>query len=213
MARGATVSKTEQDRDESFRTHMTLTSRHGTCFASSRSNRRTTTAAGEWGGLSRFCATHYFSSSPSMATFARLSLFLFLLLGIVSASRFETVRSSLPHRPSRSKRVSRRSCKAPSNTDISACFPALGFTTPSSVPASTNGWWCDPVNEYAFLGFSYEVTHCEYPYSFFFSFINSFIFLFLGQSLSQLQKDFANIRNTFHGRYVRLYGACDKEGF
>jgi exo-beta-1,3-glucanase (GH17 family) len=64
---------------------------------------------------------------------------------------------------------------------------------PSDVPASTNGWWCDPVNEYAFLGFSYEVTAC--------------------QSLSQLQREFADIRNNFNGRYVRLYGVCDREGF
>jgi hypothetical protein len=130
------------------------------------------------GVLSRFRATHYFLSFSSMATLARLSLFVCLLLGIVSASRFETVRSSEPHRPSRSKRVSRRSCQAPPNTDISACFPALGFTTPSSVPASTNGWWCDPVNEYAFLGFSYEVTACEHPNGFFLSSINSLLFYF-----------------------------------
>jgi hypothetical protein len=35
----------------------------------------------------------------------------------------------------------------------------------------------------------------------------------LGQSKSQLQKDFADIRNNFNSRYVRLYGACDKPGF
>jgi hypothetical protein len=34
-----------------------------------------------------------------------------------------------------------------------------------------------------------------------------------GQSLSQLKKEFSDIRNRFHGRYVRLYGACDKQGF
>ena len=83
---------------------------------------------------------------------------------------------------------------------------------PSNVPASTNGWWCDPVNEYAFLGFSYEISTCKLPVAFFFPF-NSFRVLYLGQSLSQLQKDFADIRNNFNGRYVRLYGACDNEGF
>ncbi|KAH9176339.1 glycoside hydrolase superfamily [Lactarius sanguifluus] len=122
----------------------------------------------------------------------RLLFFVFLLLGLVSHSGAyhpNDVRSG--HR--RSKGVSRRSCQAPANTNISACFPALGFTTPSDVPASTDGWWCDPVDEYAFLGFSYEVTAC--------------------QSLSQLQKEFADIRNNFNGRYVRLYGACDREGF
>ncbi|KAI0297167.1 glycoside hydrolase superfamily [Russula brevipes] len=71
----------------------------------------------------------------------------------------------------------------------SNCFPAIGFKTPSEVPSSTAGWWCDPTIEYAFLGFSYEVTAC--------------------QSVAQLQRDFSNIRNRFHSRYVRLYGACD----
>lgn len=35
----------------------------------------------------------------------------------------------------------------------------------------------------------------------------------VGQGLPQLEKDFADIRNTFNSRYVRLYGACDREGF
>jgi exo-beta-1,3-glucanase (GH17 family) len=43
------------------------------------------------------------------------------------------------------------------------------------------------------MGFSYEVTAC--------------------QSLSQLQREFKDIKQTFQGRYVRLYGACDKKGF
>ncbi|KZP34335.1 glycoside hydrolase family 17 protein [Athelia psychrophila] len=64
---------------------------------------------------------------------------------------------------------------------------------PSSNPTSLTGWWCNATSEYAFLGFSYEVTDC--------------------QSKSQLTKDFKNIRNTFDGRYVRLYGACDKKGY
>ncbi len=41
------------------------------------------------------------------------------------------------------------------------CFPSLGFTTPFDLPTDTTGWWCDPSTEYAFLGFSYEVTACE----------------------------------------------------
>ncbi|KAF5367137.1 hypothetical protein D9758_003870 [Tetrapyrgos nigripes] len=73
------------------------------------------------------------------------------------------------------------------------CFPALGFKMPSAVPSSTNNWWCDQSTEYAFLGFSYEVTAC--------------------QSRGQLIADFANIRKQFNGRYVRMYGACDRDGF
>ena len=34
-----------------------------------------------------------------------------------------------------------------------------------------------------------------------------------GQSPSQLNAEFADIRNNFNGRYVRLYGACDNDGF
>lgn len=64
---------------------------------------------------------------------------------------------------------------------------------PSSTPSSTDNWWCSPDTEYAFLGFSYEVTACQSP--------------------SQLHKEFQDIRTRFNGRYVRLYGACDRKGF
>jgi hypothetical protein len=40
------------------------------------------------------------------------------------------------------------------------CFPAIGFKTPTAVPSTTNDWWCDKSAEYAFVGFSYEVTEC-----------------------------------------------------
>ncbi|KAG1752938.1 hypothetical protein EDB19DRAFT_1670675 [Suillus lakei] len=82
---------------------------------------------------------------------------------------------------------------APSANGSSSCFPSAGFNMPSSVPSSTDGWWCSPNTEYAFLGFSYEVTAC--------------------QSTSKLNSDFADIKNTFGSRYVRLYGACDRDGF
>ncbi|KAH9957906.1 hypothetical protein BC827DRAFT_1261439 [Russula dissimulans] len=66
-------------------------------------------------------------------------------------------------------------------------------SAPPAVPPSTEGWWCDPSTEYAFVGFSYEVTAC--------------------QSVYQLEKEFADIRNRFRSRYVRIYGACDRPGF
>ncbi len=40
------------------------------------------------------------------------------------------------------------------------CFPAIGFTMPDEVPSSLSSWWCDYSIEYAFMGFSYEVTAC-----------------------------------------------------
>ncbi|EIN11514.1 hypothetical protein PUNSTDRAFT_98632 [Punctularia strigosozonata HHB-11173 SS5] len=64
---------------------------------------------------------------------------------------------------------------------------------PSATPKSLNGWWCDASTEYAFVGFSYEVTAC--------------------QSLKELTAEFLDIRHRFNGRYVRLYGACDRAGF
>ncbi|KAK0493207.1 hypothetical protein EDD18DRAFT_1310725 [Armillaria luteobubalina] len=64
---------------------------------------------------------------------------------------------------------------------------------PATLPSTTNNWWCDMNTEYAFVGFSYEVTAC--------------------QDFNQLQSEFADIRKTFNGRYVRIYGACDREGF
>ncbi|KII92263.1 glycoside hydrolase family 17 protein [Plicaturopsis crispa FD-325 SS-3] len=73
------------------------------------------------------------------------------------------------------------------------CFPALGFPRPLFPPKNLDHWWCSDETEYAFLGFSYEVTAC--------------------QSRSQLLKDFNDIRYHFHSRYVRLYGACDRKGF
>ncbi|KAJ3488920.1 hypothetical protein NLI96_g2499 [Meripilus lineatus] len=78
------------------------------------------------------------------------------------------------------------------NTSTS-CFPALYFKTPSNIPSSLNNWWCKPETEYAFVGFSYEVTAC--------------------QSRAQLNQDFYDIRHRFQSRYIRLYGACDREDF
>lgn len=42
------------------------------------------------------------------------------------------------------------------------CFPALGFKMPATVPSSLDGWWCDSSTEYAFVGFSYEITQCAF---------------------------------------------------
>lgn len=49
----------------------------------------------------------------------------------------------------------------PVGSRSASCFPASGFKMPKDVPESLDGWWCDAVDEYAFLGFSYEVTACE----------------------------------------------------
>jgi len=83
---------------------------------------------------------------------------------------------------------------APATTSNSTglTFPELGFKMPSTVPSSLDGWWTDPHTEYAFVGFSYEISNC--------------------QSQAQLTKDFKNMRTKFNARYVRLYGACVQSG-
>lgn len=43
-----------------------------------------------------------------------------------------------------------------------SCFPALDFVKPATLPKDNTKWWCDASTEYAFVGFSYEVTACEY---------------------------------------------------
>lgn len=100
--------------------------------------------------------------------------------------------------------------RRPVLTSASGCFPGLGFPMPASVPASTSKWWCAPSTEYAFVGFSYEVTDCTCKLHLHILFTRH---SFLGQSLSKLQTDFLNIRQKFKGRYVRMYGFCDRVGF
>lgn len=71
--------------------------------------------------------------------------------------------------------------------------------------------------EYAFMGFSYAVNSCERD-----TFRSQFkadpdtvlgYRTCTGQSAAQLKKEFADIRKTFNGRYVRIYAACDNDGF
>jgi hypothetical protein len=83
---------------------------------------------------------------------------------------------------------------------------------PSTVPTTLDNWWCDYSSEYAFVGFSYEITRCTTS-------LTSSTPLWLiptnrpGQSVAELQNDFINIRNAFNGRYVRIYGFCDQIGY
>ncbi|KAJ7650866.1 glycoside hydrolase superfamily [Roridomyces roridus] len=64
---------------------------------------------------------------------------------------------------------------------------------PANTPSSLSNWWCDYSTEYAFVGFSYEITAC--------------------QDVDTLRSEFMDIRNNFNGRYVRLYGFCDNDGY
>lgn len=80
-----------------------------------------------------------------------------------------------------------------SHSGSGSCFPALGFKMPSSPPKSTDGWWCDPKDEHAFMGFSYSVSGCP--------------------SAAKMTTAFKRMRSEFKSRYVRPYGGCDKSGF
>jgi hypothetical protein len=141
---------------------------------------------------------------------------LFLPAVLVSAHRFPShsrLRSRSCHVNDSSSSGLAAPVPVPSNdSSTSGCFPSLGFEMPSDVPNSAEGWWCDPATEYAFVGFSYEVTSCACVILNKSSCTHGFI-LSAGQSLQKLNKDFADIRNRFHSRYVRLYGACDRDGF
>jgi hypothetical protein len=95
------------------------------------------------------------------------SLF-FLSFFLVSASHFSNNTTDLhdplqPHPYPLPRKISRRSCRPSPPPLPNNCFPAVGFNNPSDVPASTDGWWCDPGDEFGFLGFSYEITTCEFP--------------------------------------------------
>ena len=82
---------------------------------------------------------------------------------------------------------------------------------PATIPSSLDSWWCDSGTEYAFVGFSYEITQCEPtpPTSVYYL----IFFVYTGQSKSKLNSEFADIRNRFKARYIRLYGACDRENY
>ncbi|KAH8108085.1 glycoside hydrolase family 17 protein [Cristinia sonorae] len=69
-----------------------------------------------------------------------------------------------------------------------SCFPAMDFTMPATVPNDSDlaHWWCDPQIEYAFMGFSYEVTEC--------------------QSAAKLNAEFADMRRRFNSRYFGFDG-------
>lgn len=45
-----------------------------------------------------------------------------------------------------------------------SCYPAIGFQPPDEkdLPYDTSDWWCPADEEYAFVGFSYEVTACTF---------------------------------------------------
>jgi len=92
------------------------------------------------------------------------SFFLLCFLGVVvertSAHRWEpskTIGDGQHHIPA-------SSATANVGGQPPNCFPAIGFKMPAGVDdimVDRSNWWCDYNTEYAFLGFSYEVTGCK----------------------------------------------------
>jgi hypothetical protein len=111
----------------------------------------------------------FFPFAGIMASLLRFHYsFLFLSFFLVSAASHFSNNTILydpsqPHLHSFPRKISRRSCHPSPPPLPNNCFPAVGFNTPSGVPASTDGWWCDPDDEFGFLGFSYEITTCQFP--------------------------------------------------
>jgi hypothetical protein len=93
------------------------------------------------------------------------------------------------------------------------CFTAVGFKMPNATPTSLTNWWCNTDTEYAFVGFSYDISHCDFLRDQFYICMTLTATSFSGPSLAQLKTEFSNMRKTFNTRYVRLYDACDDEGF
>ena len=134
-----------------------------------------------------------------------------VLSGLVHAAPLELEVGVQPHdfgQPSNPVTVN---ITAPKNAPF--CFPSLVFVMPLGLPADNTNWWCDPATEYAFLGFSYEVTACAYCDACLAMSAEIPIWTNVGQSRAQLHREFADIRNHFQSRYVRLYGVCDRDGF
>lgn len=79
-----------------------------------------------------------------------------------------------------------------------ACYPSPTqlLNLPNMVSKRTQpptNWWCSPKDEYAWLGFSYDVSDCP--------------------SREEMTSTFGWMRRTKRARYVRLYGGCDAEDF
>jgi hypothetical protein len=75
----------------------------------------------------------------------------------------------------------------------SSCFPSSASSTPASLEGqlpSLQNWWCPQQEEYAFLGFTYDISACP--------------------TQEQLVDDFSRMRRDYDARYVRVVGACDE---
>lgn len=95
------------------------------------------------------------------------------------------------------------------------CFPSAEFTMPATVPNTTANWWCPMNSEYAFMGFSYSLYNCAPPFLSFpcARYMLTMLARIAGQSLSQMQREFKDMKTKFKARYVRLYAVCDRKGF
>jgi len=169
-----------------------------------------------------------------MKSFVWFTTLLLLCIELAHAAHITPIKGHRHHRRASTKPPARvlkkrgtRSCTPPASTNSTSGppsgqvntangggFPSLGFKMPSSTPSSVNGWWSDYKSEVGFLGFSYSVSGCASHHEFFLSLICNFDPVrFPGQSAGTLKSEFKDIRTRFNGRYVRLYGACDRNGF
>lgn len=91
---------------------------------------------------------------------ARLSLLFLFLAGLPNALSVPLDDAAPPNDVATNSTVLTKSPALPAPL----CFPSLGFVMPDVLPADNTDWWCDPAIEYAFLGFSYEITDCEHSF-------------------------------------------------
>ncbi|MBW0523056.1 hypothetical protein O181_062771 [Austropuccinia psidii MF-1] len=79
------------------------------------------------------------------------------------------------------------------------CYPSptgsmnLPQDTPFELNQTKTSWWCDQRDEYAWLGFSYDVSECP--------------------TRPEMIDSFKWMRNNKKARYIRIYSACDADSF
>jgi hypothetical protein len=71
-----------------------------------------------------------------------------------------------------------------------SCFPSALAPPSSDHLPPLDHWWCPQEKEYAFLGFTYDISHCP--------------------TSEQLVDDFSRMRRDYDSRYVRVVGACNE---
>lgn len=109
-----------------------------------------------------------FSTAMTIFTAAALALLVLgssLVVEQVQCAHLLAVKKSLNanHYPNHLKvKTRRQTSESVVDGVLPHCFPAVGFKMPKETPTSLNNWWCNTDTEYAFVGFSYDISECDF---------------------------------------------------